>query len=245
MKAANRIIVALDRPNLGAACDLAQAVAPHVGGLKVGLELLTAAGAPRVVAALAPHTSMLFFDAKFNDIPNTVAGAVRAAAGLGVGMQNVHALGGIPMMEAAVAANREGADAAGKPAPILLAVTLLTSYAPQELQEVGLTAIDTEACLHAHVVHLARLAQDAGCDGVVASPHEVAEIRAACGADFTIVTPGVRPTWAARGDQKRIMTPYDATHAGADYLVIGRPITSPPEELGSPADAVKKIVAEL
>lgn len=239
-----RILVALDVATLDAAQNLAQQVGASVGGFKVGLELLTSVGAPAVVAAFRALQRPLFFDAKFCDIPNTVAGAVRAAARLGVAMLNVHAAGGAAMMRAAVAAAREGADAAGVAPPKVLAVTILTSLDAPALRELGWLPTEA-ACVETLVVQLARLAQAAGCDGVVASPQEIAAIRRACGADFLIVTPGVRPSWAATGDQQRVMGPRAAVAAGADYLVIGRPITQPPSEIGDPRAAAQRIAEEL
>lgn len=244
MRPQDRILVVLDVPRLDAAQALAQQVAPAVGGFKVGLELLTSVGAPTVVAAFRDAGRPLFFDAKFCDIPNTVAGAVRAAAQLGVAMLNVHALGGTAMMRAAVAAAREGAAAGDVPVPKVLAVTILTSLNAAALRELGWRTPDV-ASVQAVVVRLAQVAQAAGCDGVVASPQEITAIRQACGPEFLIVTPGVRPHWAAAGDQQRVLSPREAIAAGADYLVIGRPITQPPPSVGSPRAAVQRIVEEL
>lgn len=245
MTARNPIFVALDVSDLAAATALAHALAPHVGGFKVGLELLNAAGAPQVVAALRDFGRPIFFDGKFHDIPNTVAGAVRAVARLGVAWCNVHATGGVAMMRAAVVAAHEGAAAAGVVPPQVLAVTILTSLTVADLQQLGVWNLSDTAALQAAVVTLAQRAQTAGCAGVVASPLEIAAIRAACGNDFLIVTPGVRPAWAAAQDQARTMTPHDALAAGADYLVIGRPITNPPPEVGSSIAAAQRVVHEL
>ncbi|MBI4237243.1 MAG: orotidine-5'-phosphate decarboxylase [Deltaproteobacteria bacterium] len=241
----NPIFVALDRPDLDAALQLAQELAPHVGGFKVGLELLNTAGAPHVVAALRDYGLPIFFDGKFHDIPNTVAGAVRAVARLGVTWCNVHAAGGSAMMRAAVAAAHEGAEAAGVVPPAVLAVTVLTSLTVTDLQQLGVWQIPNDAALQTAVVTLAERAQAAGCAGVVASPQEIATIRAACGREFLIVTPGVRPTWTGSQDQARIMTPHDALAAGADYLVIGRPITNPSPDVGTPAAAAQRILQEI
>lgn len=241
----DRILVALDVAELAPAVELAREVKPWVGGIKVGLELLTSCGAPQVVAALRGVGLPIFFDGKFKDIPNTVAGAVHAVAQWGVAMFNVHALGGTEMMQAAVQAAREGAAAANQARPKVLAVTVLTSLNVAKLQEIGFGNLRDAAQLQDLVVHLATQAKAAGCDGVVASPQEIAAIRAACGRDFLIVTPGVRPTWASKGDQQRVMAPKDALAAGADYLVIGRPITKPPADVGTPAQAAQKIAEEL
>lgn len=245
MRPADRIFVALDVSNLPAAETLAEQLAPHIGGFKIGLELLTAVGAPAIMERLRTHGRPIFFDGKFKDIPNTVAGASKAVAQLGVAMFNVHALGGVPMMQAAVAAASEGAKTAGCPRPKVLAVTILTSFTPEILAAVGFEHVRTPDDLQRLVVVLAKRAHEAGCDGVVASPHEIAAIRAACGKDFLIVTPGVRPTWAAVGDQKRVMTPREAIAAGADYIVIGRPITNPPKEIGDSTAAAQRISEEL
>lgn len=245
MQPKDRILVALDVAELAPAVELARALKPWVGGIKVGLELLTSCGAPQVVAALRDVGLPIFFDGKFKDIPNTVAGAVHAVARLGVAMLNVHALGGVEMMSVAVQAACEGAAAGNHARPKVLVVTVLTSLNVTKLQAMGFDHVRSEGQLKDLVVHLATQAKAAGCDGVVASPQEIAAIRAACGRDFLIVTPGVRPTWASKGDQQRVMTPKDALTAGADYLVIGRPITTPPADVGTPAQAAQKIAEEL
>lgn len=240
-KNAEKIWVACDVDACAAMTDLSRALGDAPVGLKVGLQLLTREGIPTVVRVARELQRPIFLDVKFHDIPNTVAGACRAAAGLGVTLLNVHALGGAAMLRAASDAVRVGADAAGVARPQLLAVTILTSLDAAALRVVGLDA----APLADHVVRLAQLAQEAGCDGVVASPHEIMAIRAACGSDFAIVTPGVRPTWAVANDQVRVMTPRAAIDAGATAVVIGRPITNPPSDIGSPAAALQKILEEL
>lgn len=206
------VFVALDVPTQAAALDLAQRLQPHVGGFKIGLELFTSCG-PRIVEEIgAPD---VFLDLKFHDIPNTVAGCSRAAARMGVKIFNVHCLGGSRMMRAAAdAARGENSDAK------VIGVTILTSHDEASLGELGLQGSPEE-----NVVKLAELAQSSGLDGVVCSPLEIAKIRAACGDDFLIVTPGVRPATAELGDQKRVLTPQQALDAGADWLVVGRPIT--------------------
>lgn len=244
MNPKDKIIVALDAPTLADAEKIAGSVGSKIGALKVGLELLTAEGAPKVVSALAKY-GRIFFDAKFKDIPNTVAGAARSATRLGVWMFNVHCMGGLEMMKAAKLASIKEAKRLNIAPPLVIGVTILTSLDVKALNEIGLQDMKNADDLKKQVVRLALLAKNAGLDGVVASPQEIKDIRAACGKDFLIVTPGVRPTWAAKGDQKRVTTPREAIENGADYLVIGRPITNPPKEVGSPADAVERILGEL
>jgi len=204
----------------------------RVGMFKVGKELFTACGR-EAVKAVQRHGGEVFLDLKFHDIPNTVAKAMLEAARLGVQLANLHALGGYEMMETAANAVR---DEFGDDRPRLLAVTILTSSTAETLQRVGI-----EHSVDQMVVRLARLAQEAGMDGVVASPREIGLIRQACGPDFLIVTPGVRPSFAALDDQKRIMTPADAVKNGADYLVIGRPIA----KADDPVVAAEMIVDEI
>jgi orotidine-5'-phosphate decarboxylase len=243
MNPKEKIIVALDTGTLGEASSLAALIGPEVGALKVGLELLTSQGAPKVVNALSQ--SRLFFDGKFKDIPNTVAGASKAVTRLGVWMFNVHTFGGVAMMAAAKAASVEIADELEITRPMILGVTVLTSIDAKALNEIGFEHVRDANELKKLVVRLSLLAKQAGLDGVVASPQEIKAIREVCGSDFLIVTPGVRPSWANAGDQKRITTPREAINDGADYIVIGRPITNPPKEIGSPLDAVRKIIKEI
>ncbi len=227
MKARERLIVALDVPDLPSAERLVETLRGHVGMFKVGSQLFTAAGPAfvRELAASAP----VFLDLKYHDIPNTVASAVAAASALGASLVNVHALGGLEMMRAAVKA-RGGARSK------LLAITVLTSHDEASLARLGVAGPLPET-----VGRLARLAQEAGMDGVVASPHEVGLIREACGPDFLVVTPGIRPAGASRGDQARPATPAGAMRAGSTYLVVGRPIT----EAAQPDAAADAIVAEM
>ncbi|HEY0074912.1 MAG TPA: orotidine-5'-phosphate decarboxylase [Abditibacteriaceae bacterium] len=207
-----RVFVALDVPTTQDAKTLAKQVAPHVGGYKIGLELFTSEG-PRIVEEIgAPE---VFLDLKFHDIPNTVAGCSRAAAKLGVMMFNVHCLGGRSMMQAAVQAAREVNEKVQ-----VIGVTILTSQDAASLRELGIDDFPRDA-----VRRLARLAREAGLDGVVCSPQEISAVRAECGNDFVLVTPGVRPQGSATGDQKRVMTPNEAIIAGSSWLVVGRPIT--------------------
>jgi orotidine-5'-phosphate decarboxylase len=245
MTSSQKILVALDVPTVAAASALVKELAPHVGGFKVGLELMTHVGAPQIVAAVRDAGGMLFFDGKFHDIPNTVAGAVNGAVQRGVGMLNVHALGGPHMMVAAKEAAVKSAAAQKIPVPQVIAVTVLTSMDVAQLQAIGMPHIKEPRDITILVGHLALEAKKAGLDGVVSSPQEIEMIRELCGPDFLIVTPGVRPVWAAAGDQKRVMTPKDAITNGANYVVIGRPITQPPKEIGTPAQAAQKIGAEL
>ena len=232
----DRLIVALDYPDLAPALALAELIAPQVGMLKVGLELFNSAGPP-AIAALRERGARLFYDGKFYDIPNTVAGAAAAAARLGVTMFNVHALGGLKMMTTAREAAHRAAEEAGLPAPLVIGVTILTSLDDEEVQrELGLSETASAAALR-----LAELAKRAGLDGVVASVHEVPDIKRLCGDDFLTVTPGIRPAGAAAGDQARVATPREALQAGADYLVIGRPVTQSED----PQQALAEIVQEM
>jgi orotidine-5'-phosphate decarboxylase len=226
----DRLIVALDTADAGRAEALVAELGGAVRSFKVGSELFTAAG-PRAVEMVHRKGGRVFLDLKFHDIPNTVAGAVRAAAGLGIWMANVHASGGRRMLEEAVRAR----DAAGSKMK-LLGVTVLTSLADEDLREIGVAEK-----LGDQVLALAALARDAGLDGVVASPEEAPAIRHLGGPGFLIVTPGVRPAWAARHDQKRVATPREALARGADCVVVGRPIT----EAENPAEAARKVLMEI
>lgn len=208
-----RVIVALDYPNAEAALAFADRVDASLCRLKVGKELFTSAG-PQLVEKLAGRGFDVFLDLKFHDIPNTVAQACKAAAQLGVWMVNVHTLGGRRMMET----TREALDALPQ-RPLLIGVTVLTSMNEADLAEIGLPAPAIQ------VERLARLAKASGLDGVVCSAQESALLKAACGKDFKLVTPGIRPASASLDDQNRVMTPEAAMAAGSDYLVIGRPIT--------------------
>ena len=232
-----RILVALDVDAAAHAAALAEALRGVVGGFKVGKQLFTAEG-PTIVRALAERGDRVFLDLKFHDIPNTVAGAVASAATTGAWMVNVHASGGRKMMEAAAAAAAAAAARLGRDRPVVIGVTVLTSLDDSQLRETGV-----ERPLLDHVVHLARLAQDSGLDGVVASPQEIAAIREACGPEFLIVTPGIRPESAAPAadDQARTMSARQAVAAGASYLVIGRPITA----AADPRAAAQQIAAQL
>ncbi|MCS6787259.1 MAG: orotidine-5'-phosphate decarboxylase [Thiobacillaceae bacterium] len=225
-----RIIVALDYPEAAAALALVERLDPRLCRLKVGKELFVAAG-PELVRTLVGRGFQVFLDLKFHDIPNTVAAACRAAAGLGVWMLNVHASGGLKMLQAARAAVE------GLPKrPRLIAVTVLTSLGRADLIEIG---IDAEP--QAQVLRLARLAHAAGLDGVVCSGQEAGLLRRELGPGFLLVTPGIRPAAAPADDQNRILTPLQAIRAGADYLVVGRPIT----QAADPVAVLQQMSAEI
>lgn len=217
--ASPRIIVALDFSEATSALGLADRLDPGTCAVKIGNELFTSAG-PEVVRACVQRGFRVFLDLKFHDIPNTVAHACAAATRLGVWMLNVHAGGGGAMLEAAREAVQRAAREASRPTPLLIAVTVLTS-----LSDADLSAIGVDSPAEQQAKRLARLAKSSGLDGVVCSPQEAATLRAACGADFKLVTPGIRLGGEKSDDQSRIATPESAIAAGADYLVIGRPIT--------------------
>jgi orotidine-5'-phosphate decarboxylase len=224
----DRLIVALDVADAAAARAMVDRLAGHVGMFKIGSQIFTAAG-PDFVREVIARGEKVFLDLKFHDIPNTVAGAVSSAGQLGVSLVDVHALGGKEMLEAAVGA----LPAMGIR---LLAITILTSHDEETLASIGVSGSVADG-----VRRLAVLAKGAGADGVVASPQEVALVREACGKDFLVVTPGIRPAGSARGDQSRTATPAAAIAAGADYIVVGRPIL----EAHDPAAAADAIVREL
>jgi orotidine-5'-phosphate decarboxylase len=230
-----RIIVALDFPAADAALVAARKLDPARCRVKVGKELFTAAG-PDLVSRLQASGFEVFLDLKFHDIPNTVAHACAAAARMGVWMLNVHASGGSSMLKAAREAVEQAAQASGKRRPLLIAVTVLTSLRAADLAEVGITVSAEE-----QVLRLARLTQSSGLDGVVCSAQEAPALRAACGAGFRLVTPGIRPAGADANDQARVMTPEAAVAAGADYLVIGRAITG----AADPASALAAISTSI
>ena len=222
-----RLIVALDYPELEDALSLAESL-DSVKWFKVGKQLFTRYG-PRAVKALKERGRNVFLDLKFHDIPNTVAHAVRSSAAVGADMTNVHASGGPAMLAAAAAAGRESNV-------LVIAVTVLTSLDRRELAAVGIDVPPQQ-----HVVRLANLAKEYGIAGVVCSAHEIHAIRQACGSDFQLIVPGIRPAGAAKGDQKRIMTPAEAAAAGAQFIVVGRPITQAPD----PEAAAAGILADI
>ncbi len=236
MNSRDKLVVALDLATGDAATRMAEKLEGHVGMFKVGSELFTAEG-PVTVRYLVTTGHKVFLDLKFHDIPNTVRAAAREAAELGVSLVNVHASGGRKMMEAALEGVCAGAAGSGSgERPKVLAVTILTSLESGDLEELGISGTPVEA-----VIRLARLAKSAGLDGVVASPREISALREACGPRFLIVTPGIRPATAATNDQARIATPASAIAAGADYLVVGRPITG----ASDPVAAADAIAAEM
>lgn len=235
MKATERIFAALDLTDVETARSLARRLSGHVGGFKLGLEYFSANG-PDGVRTIVDSGVKVFLDLKFHDIPNTVAGAVRSAVGTGASIINVHASGGLAMMRAAAEAADQGAELHKVERPIVAAVTVLTS-----MDENDLAAVGQMTAMHDQVLRLARLAQEAGLDGVVCSPAESALIRDVCGEDFVRIVPGIRPAWASTDDQKRFTTPRQAVDAGATYLVIGRPIT----QAEDPVEAAFRIAGEL
>jgi orotidine-5'-phosphate decarboxylase len=228
--ARERLIVALDTPDAEQARALVQQLGDIVGFYKVGKELFTAVG-PSIVGELVSGGKRVFLDLKFHDIPNTVAGAVRSAASLGVSMLTVHASGGPQMLKGAAEA-----AAQSEASPVVLAVTVLTSLADSELQQTGVSG-----GVEAQVLRLASLALQSGCGGVVSSAQEAFRLRQSFGSGFTLVTPGVRPAGSDVADQARVVTPQAAIRAGADYLVVGRPIT----QAGDPRQAAREILEQI
>ncbi len=236
MKLDNPIICALDTPNVDEANELVGELAPHVGAFKLGLEFFTANGSAGV-NRLTNENTPVFLDLKFHDIPNTVASAIRATAGINSFMMTVHTAGGRAMLQAAIDASMEVAEATGKNRPLIIGVTVLTSLDQDDLNMIG--CVDE---LHDHVKRLADLAQSCRLDGVVCSPYEINLLREHCGDDFKLVVPGIRPAdTQGSDDQKRVMTPQEAIERGADYLVIGRPIT----QASKPANAAQQILQTL
>ncbi|WP_299805158.1 orotidine-5'-phosphate decarboxylase [uncultured Shewanella sp.] len=215
------ILVALDYDNKNDALQLIDQLDPDMCRLKVGKEMFTLFG-PQLVTDIHDRGFELFLDLKFHDIPNTVAKAVTAAAELGVWMTNIHATGGLAMMEAA----KRALEPYGDKAPLLIAVTVLTSMSDDELKLLGINVPASE-----HVLRLAALTKQAGLDGVVCSAQESSLLKAQFGQDFKLITPGIRPVGSDKGDQHRVMTPPEALAAGSDYLVIGRPITKAADPL--------------
>jgi orotidine-5'-phosphate decarboxylase len=235
LKVKDRLVVALDVEDRARALRLVEQLAGLVGMFKIGSQLFTAEG-PQLVREIVTAGERVFLDLKFHDIPNTVAGAVEAAARLGVSILNVHTLGGSEMMRAAAhAVGDRGLLWITRPA--VLGVTVLTSMDRADLDDIGV-----KSDVANQVVRLAALARDSGLDGIVASPHEIRLIREQIAAErFIVLTPGIRPAWSAKGDQKRIATPSDALRDGADFIVIGRAITDHPE----PRAAAERILDEI
>ena len=235
LKPEERIFVALDTTNLDRGLELARALKGLVGGMKVGKEIFTSLG-PEGVRMIQKAQTPIFLDLKFHDIPNTVAGAVRAAIPLRPAILNVHAAGGRTMMEAARDSSAAESQRLGIQKPLVLGVTVLTSLDANDLADIGVGGHPAD-----QVKRLAALTQESGLDGVVCSANEIGPLRDQCGPTFKLLTPGIRPAWAVAGDQKRVMTPADAVMRGSDYLVIGRPIT----RADNPAEAARRIGMEL
>jgi orotidine-5'-phosphate decarboxylase len=237
MQAQERIILALDVDSAEQAIRLVQDLSGHVGAFKVGMQLYNSTG-PDIIRRINDLGGKVFIDLKFHDIPNTVAAAARVITRHNCFMFNVHAAGGREMLKAAARAVEEEAAKLGIEVPVVLAVTVLTSISQQELEsEMCISGIPIEDL----TVKWALMSKECGISGVVCSPREIKAIRNACGKEFTIVTPGIRPSWSAKNDQKRITTPREAVDLGADYIVIGRPITGSPE----PRQAADMIIEEL
>ncbi len=234
-RARERLVFALDLDEADEALSLARDIASSVGWVKVATRLYTRAGAP-LIESLRAMGLQVFLDLKFHDIPDQVEGACAAAARLGVGLMTVHSAGGRTMLEAAARGSARGAAEAGYPEPCVLAVTVLTSLGAEDLADIGVDRPVPE-----QVRALAQLTHAAGCGGVVASPQELPILRNALPSPFRILTPGIRPAGAARGDQKRVMTPAEAVRLGADWLVVGRPIRTAPD----PVKAADAIVEEM
>lgn len=235
MNAEDKLIVALDVEDLKTAQDLVNRLYPTVKIFKIGSPLFTKEG-PQAVSLIQKKGAKVFLDLKFYDIPNTVGLSSRFATGLGVFMFNVHIQGGISMMKEAKAASTDEANKLKITKPIILGVTILTSMDEKELLDIGIRKGIKE-----QVLYLARLAKQAGLDGVVCAPKEAQSIRWACGEDFVIVTPGIRPAWAQPADQKRTQTPKEAVACGANYIVVGRPII----EASDPLEAIRKVIQEV
>ena len=232
----NPLIIALDVDTMEEAGRLADVLKPHVGAFKVGMQLFNSAGPP-VIHFLKEKNVPVFIDLKLHDISNTVANAARVLARHGARIINVHAAGGLDMMRAAAFSVQDEADKLGMERPLLVAVTVLTSID----QEAFNTQMGIPGTIADRVTAWAEMAKEAGLDGVVASPREIAPIRAACGEEFVIITPGVRPAGTDLNDQARVMTPAEAIQQGATYLVIGRPITGAPD----PAQAAKDVLGSI
>lgn len=237
MQARERIILALDVPTSEEALNLVKELKDYVGAFKVGMQLYNSSG-PDIVKAIHELGGKVFVDLKFHDIPNTVAEAGKVMTRLGCYMFNVHAAGGREMMKKLAEEVENEAKSLGITPPITLAVTVLTSISQKELeQDMLITGMKVEDV----ALKWAVMAKESGIKGVVCSPHEIIAIRKACGPDFKIVTPGIRPLWSEKNDQKRITTPKEALELGADYMVIGRPIT----KADQPREAAEKIIKEL
>jgi orotidine-5'-phosphate decarboxylase len=236
MKPEDRIIIALDVETYEEAEKIVEATTPPATYFKIGSIPFTVMG-HRGIEMVKKHGGKVFLDLKWHDIPNTVAGAVSAAVALGVDMVNVHAAGGKEMMKAAKTAAADTAKRLNVKPPLVIAVTVLTSFDDASYKE----ATCSSKSIKEQVPYLAQLAKESGLDGVVASPEEVPLIRSVVGKDFIIVTPGIRPSWSVKGDQKRVTTPADAIRLGSDYMVIGRPICA----AENPKEAFGKVLDEI
>jgi len=238
--AIDRLIFALDAKNYEEALSWIELLSGHVGMFKIGKELFTAVG-PKIIHVIKEKSQKVFLDLKFHDIPNTVARAAEAAVGLNVDMFNIHASGGAQMMKETVSAARNAADKTGRANPILLAVTVLTSLNNNDLQQIGFQKSTDEL-----VLHLAKLAKAVGVSGVVASAQDIVQLRKNLGNDFVIVTPGIRSSAEEKkDDQKRTLSAYEAIKAGADYIVVGRPIRNAKEPLAACRQIIQDIEAGL
>ena len=235
LSASEHIFIPLDTSDIDEALQISKSLKGLVGGVKIGKEFFTALG-PEGVARVSELGMPLFADLKFHDIPNTVAGAVRSVVRLKPSILNVHAQGGRAMLESACDAAGEEAARIGIPQPLILGVTVLTSMDDQDLTDIGVSDKTLD-----QVKRLATLCQDCGLGGVVCSAAEIEVLREICGKEFKLLTPGIRPSWAAANDQKRVVTPGEAIKRGADYLVIGRPIYGADD----PAEAARKIATEI
>ena len=236
MKVEDRIIIAVDANEIEKAKKIIEQTKSMINFYKVGSQLFTACG-PRSIELVKRYDGKVFLDLKFHDIPTTVAKAVESAMEMGVDMMNLHTSGGVEMMQAAAAAAQEKAKKLSQPKPLILGVTVLTSISNETLK----SDLACFRSLNDQVLYLAALAKKAGLDGVIASPNEISLIRKNLGDDFIILTPGIRPSWYEKGDHKRTMTPSEAIKAGADYIVIGRPVTASE----NPAQALQKILNEI
>ena len=234
-KPSERILCALDTTNVEEAAILAGELSPHVGGIKLGLEFFGANG-PQGFLEVAKANRNIFLDLKLHDIPNTVAKTIHALMPLRPKIMTIHTAGGSAMMKAASEAATLAAKNEGCERPIIVGVTILTSLDNEDIEAIGF-----QNKVSMQVVKLARLAKESGLDGVVCSPHEIKLIKESCGADFKLVVPGIRPAGSDTGDQKRVMTPEEAVSLGADYLVIGRPIT----KSDNPAQSAQLIANEI
>ncbi len=235
LKPSERILCALDTTNVEEAAILAGELSPHVGGIKLGLEFFGANG-PQGFLEVAKANRNIFLDLKLHDIPNTVSKTIHALMPLRPKIMTIHTAGGSAMMKAASEAATLAAKNEGCERPIIVGVTILTSLDNEDIEAIGF-----QNKVSMQVVKLARLAKESGLDGVVCSPHEIKLIKESCGADFKLVVPGIRPAGSDTGDQKRVMTPEEAVSLGADYLVIGRPIT----KSDNPAQSAQLIANEI